>query len=124
MSPPLFQGFMWLKWVDPGVGTNIDLNIKILSNKARSEKHWISVLNRRTDKTTMPKIKKHIVGIYTKRMLTFEDLSFYIGLSSQTIRNKFYAGEFPIPAKRIFSKVLWDKKDVDKYLDKLQKIDC
>ena len=57
-------------------------------------------------------------------MLTFEDLSFYIGLSSQTIRNKFYAGEFPIPAKRIFSKILWDKKDVDKYLDKLQKIDC
>ena len=58
-----------------------------------------------------------------KRMLNFEELAEYIGLRPQTIRNKFYAGEFPIPAKKIFSKVLWDKKDVDKYLDKLLKID-
>lgn len=59
-----------------------------------------------------------------KRMLNFEELSIYIGLAPQTIRNKFYAGEFPIPAKKIFSKVLWDKKDVDKYLDNIPKIDC
>ena len=59
-----------------------------------------------------------------KRMLNFEELGEYIGLCPQTIRNKFYAGEFPIPAKKIFSKILWDKIDVDKYLDKLQKIDC
>ena len=59
-----------------------------------------------------------------KRMMNFDELAEYIGLRPQTIRNKFYAGEFPIPAKKIFSKVLWDKKDVDKYLDKLQKIDC
>jgi predicted DNA-binding transcriptional regulator AlpA len=57
-------------------------------------------------------------------MLTFEELAEYIGLRPQTIKNKFYAGEFPIPAKKIFSKVLWDKKDVDKYLDKLLRIDC
>lgn len=59
-----------------------------------------------------------------KRMLNFVELGHYIGLSPQTIRNKYYAGEFPIPAKKIFSKVLWDKKEVDKYLDKLPKIDC
>ena len=59
-----------------------------------------------------------------KRMMNFDELAEYIGLRPQTIRNKFYAGEFPIPAKKVFSKVLWDKKDVDKYLDKLQKIDC
>ena len=59
-----------------------------------------------------------------KRMLNFDELAEYIGLRPQTIRNKFYAGEFPIPAKKMFSKVLWDKKDVDKYLDKLQQIDC
>jgi predicted DNA-binding transcriptional regulator AlpA len=59
-----------------------------------------------------------------RRMLGFEELGTYIGLSPQTIRNKFYAGEFPIPAKRIFSKVLWDKRDVDEYLEKLPKIDC
>jgi hypothetical protein len=59
-----------------------------------------------------------------KRMLTFEELGIYIGLAPQTIKNKFYAGKFPIPAKKMFSKVLWDKKDVDRYLDKLPKIDC
>jgi len=59
-----------------------------------------------------------------KRMLNFVELGHYIGLSPQTIKNKYYAGEFPIPAKKIFSKVLWDKKEVDKYLDKLPKIDC
>ena len=59
-----------------------------------------------------------------KRMLTFEELSEYIGLAPQTIKNKYYAGEFPIPAKKIFSKVLWDRKDVDRYLDNLPKIDC
>ena len=57
-------------------------------------------------------------------MLTIEELSEYIGLAPQTIKNKYYAGEFPIPAKKIFSKVLWDKKDVDRYLDNLPKIDC
>ena len=61
---------------------------------------------------------------FEKRMMNFNELADYIGLKPQTIRNKFYAGEFPIPAKKIFSKVLWDKKDVDKYLDKLPKIDC
>jgi predicted DNA-binding transcriptional regulator AlpA len=60
----------------------------------------------------------------SKRMLNFKELSVYIGLAPQTIRNKFYAGEFPIPAKKIFSKVLWDIKDVDKYLDNISKIDC
>jgi len=46
-----------------------------------------------------------------KRMLTFEEVAHYIGLSPQTVRNKFHTWAFPIPAKRIFSKVLWDKKD-------------
>lgn len=60
----------------------------------------------------------------TQRMFNFEELGRYIGLSPQTIKNKFYSGEFPIPAKKIFSKVLWDIKDVDNYLDRLPKIDC
>ena len=59
-----------------------------------------------------------------KRMLTIDQLAIYIGLRPQTIRNKYYAGEFPIPAKKIFSKVLFDLKDVDAFLDKIKKIDC
>jgi predicted DNA-binding transcriptional regulator AlpA len=65
-----------------------------------------------------------VVEKFEKRMMNFNELADSIGLRPQTIRNKFYAGEFPIPAKKIFAKVLWDKKDVDKYLDKLPKIDC
>ena len=71
----------------------------------------------------MPRLKQYDEN-HIKRMLNFEELGHYIGLSPQTIKNKFYGGEFPIPAKLIFSKVLWDKKDVDKYLDELRKIDC
>lgn len=41
---------------------------------------------------------------FAKRMLNFDELAEYIGLSPQTIRNKFYAGEFPIPAKKIYPK--------------------
>jgi predicted DNA-binding transcriptional regulator AlpA len=70
--------------------------------------------------TTRYKTNKSV----SKRMLNFVELGHYIGLSPQTIKNKYYAGLFPIPAKKIFSKVLWDKKEVDKYLDKLPKIDC
>jgi predicted DNA-binding transcriptional regulator AlpA len=62
--------------------------------------------------------------IQKKRMLDFKELAEYLCLSAQTIKNKYYAGEFPIPAKKIFSKVLWDIRDVDKYIDKLPKIDC
>ena len=61
---------------------------------------------------------------HTKRMLNVNELAEYIGLRPQTIRNKHYAGNFPIPAKKLCSKLLWDIKDVDAYLDKLNKIDC
>ncbi|MFC1885448.1 helix-turn-helix transcriptional regulator [Thermodesulfobacteriota bacterium] len=67
---------------------------------------------------------KHKSSNKAKRMLNVEELGHYLGLSPQTIRNKFYAGDFPIPAKKVLSKVLWDIRDVDKYLDKLTKIDC
>lgn len=70
------------------------------------------------------KEKQHVEGaVLAKRMLNFEELAHYIGLRPQTIRNKYYAGKFPIPAKKIFSKVLWDIKDVDRYLDRLPKIE-
>ena len=56
-----------------------------------------------------------------KRMLDIKELSFYIGLAEQTIRNQLSAGTFPIPPKRIGNKLLWDKIEVDNYLDKLDK---
>jgi len=59
-----------------------------------------------------------------KRMLSVKELSQYIGLAPQTIKNQLYAGRFPIPPTRLGRKLLWDKKLVDKFLDKLPKMDC
>jgi len=58
-----------------------------------------------------------------KRMLSLKELACYIGLAEQIIKNKLYAGEFPIAPKKIGRRLLWDKKLVDKYLDRLQIIE-
>ena len=56
-----------------------------------------------------------------KRMLDINELSFYIGLAVQTIRNQLSCGDFPIPPKRLGRKLLWDKRVIDNYLDGLGK---
>lgn len=56
-----------------------------------------------------------------KRMLDINELSFYIGLAVQTIRNQLSCGTFPIPPKKIGRKLLWDMIDIDNYLDNLEK---
>ena len=58
-----------------------------------------------------------------KRMLSLEELAEYIGLAPQTIRNQRCRGDFPIPSKPLGRKLLWDKKTVDNYLDKLKEMD-
>ncbi len=57
-----------------------------------------------------------------KRMMDIKDLAAYIGLRPQTIRNQISLGSFPIPTKKIGRLLKWDRKDVDRYLDRLQKI--
>jgi len=57
-----------------------------------------------------------------KRMMGIEELSKYIGLKPQTIRNKISSGTFPIPTKKIGRLLKWDRKDVDRYLDRLPKV--
>ncbi|PKN66312.1 MAG: hypothetical protein CVU57_06475 [Deltaproteobacteria bacterium HGW-Deltaproteobacteria-15] len=57
-----------------------------------------------------------------KRMLDIKDLATVIGLRPQTIRNKLNCGTFPIKTKKIGRKLLWDIRDVDKFLDALKPI--
>jgi predicted DNA-binding transcriptional regulator AlpA len=57
-----------------------------------------------------------------KRMLGIKELSDYLGLSTQTICNQLSAGTFPIKTKRIGKLLKWDRRNVDRYLDKLPTI--
>ena len=57
-----------------------------------------------------------------KRMIGIKELSEYIGLKPQTIRNQISLGTFPIPTKKIGRLLKWDIRDVDKYLDRLPRI--
>jgi predicted DNA-binding transcriptional regulator AlpA len=52
-----------------------------------------------------------------KRLLSIKEISVYLNLRPQTIRNKLSAGTFPILPIKIGGKLLWDKKMVDRFLD-------
>lgn len=54
-----------------------------------------------------------------KRMLGIKELSTYLGLSPQTIYNQLSAGTFPIKTKRFGRLLKWDRRDVDRFLDRL-----
>ena len=56
------------------------------------------------------------------RLLTIDDLVHYTGVAKQTIynsRNPKSRNNFPIEGKKIGGRLLWDKRQVDAYLDKL-----
>jgi len=55
-------------------------------------------------------------------MIGIEELAEYIGIRPQTIRNKINLGTFPIPTRKIGRLLKWDRTDVDRYLDRLPKI--
>ena len=54
-----------------------------------------------------------------KRLLSVKELSEYIGLSPQTIYNKINRGNFPIPHKKVFGLLKWEREEVNKFLNKL-----
>ena len=57
-----------------------------------------------------------------KRMMDIRELSSYIGLKPQTIRNQMSMGTFLIPTKKLGRLLKWDRREVDGFLDKLKKI--
>jgi predicted DNA-binding transcriptional regulator AlpA len=60
------------------------------------------------------------VSSHEKRMMDIEELSSYIVMKPQTIRNRLSRKSFPILPKKICGSLRWERKDVDTYLNKLQ----
>jgi excisionase family DNA binding protein len=54
-----------------------------------------------------------------KRLIGVKELSEYIGIRPQTIYNKINVGDLPIPFKRVFGRIRFEKEDVDNFLNKL-----
>jgi excisionase family DNA binding protein len=54
-----------------------------------------------------------------KRLLSVKELSEYMGLSPQTIYNKINKGNSPIPHKKVFGLLKWEKEEVNDFLNKL-----
>ena len=54
-----------------------------------------------------------------KRLLGVKELAEYIGLSPQTIYNKINRGKFPIPYRKVFGLLKWEREEVNDFLNKL-----
>ena len=53
------------------------------------------------------------------RMLNIKQCAWYMGLAEKTVRNKLSDGTFPVRPKSHCAKVLFDIRDIDRYLDSL-----
>lgn len=56
------------------------------------------------------------------RLMDLNSTATYLGLSEKTLRNRLYRGAanpFPVKPKRIGRKVLFDKRDLDRFIDSL-----
>lgn len=56
------------------------------------------------------------------RLLSVEETARYLSLAPKTIRNRLgpkAPDPFPVKPKRIGKRVLFDKKDLDRYIDQL-----
>ena len=54
-----------------------------------------------------------------QRFYDLKGLAQYLSLSPQTLRNKISKGDFPIPFKKIFGRIRFDRKDVEHFLNRL-----
>jgi len=64
--------------------------------------------------------ERRFAPVIERRLLGIDELSQYIGIRPQTIRNRLCCGTFPIPAKKVCGRVKFDRRDVESYFDKLK----
>ena len=56
------------------------------------------------------------------RLLNIKQAATYLGIAEKTIRNRIHRKAerpFPVKARRIGKRVLFDRKDLDRYIDSL-----
>ena len=51
--------------------------------------------------------------------MDIKGLGEYIGIKPQTIYNKINKGDFPIPFKKVFGRIRFEKDDIDRFIKKL-----
>jgi predicted DNA-binding transcriptional regulator AlpA len=54
------------------------------------------------------------------RLLGIRDLAEYLGIKPQTIRNRLSNGTFPIPVIKVLGRIKFDRKDIDRYIDRMK----
>ncbi len=54
------------------------------------------------------------------RLFGIRELAEYLGIKPQTIRNRLCSGTFPIPVIRVLGRIKFDRRDVDRYIDRMR----
>jgi len=54
-----------------------------------------------------------------ERFYNVKGLSEYMGMKPQTIYNKINRGDFPIPFKKVFGRIRFEREDVNQFINKL-----
>jgi predicted DNA-binding transcriptional regulator AlpA len=54
------------------------------------------------------------------RLLGIRELSEYLGIKPQTIRNRLSSGTFPIPVIRVLGRIKFDRRDIERFIDRMR----
>lgn len=54
------------------------------------------------------------------RLLSYANAAMYLGLAVNTLRNKCSSGNFPVKPKKLAGKPVFDRRELDAYLDVLR----
>jgi excisionase family DNA binding protein len=58
-------------------------------------------------------------NVAEKRLLSAKEAAKFLGISRKTIYNELSAGRFPVKVKRHGKKLLFERKDLERYADSL-----
>jgi predicted DNA-binding transcriptional regulator AlpA len=54
------------------------------------------------------------------RLLGIRETAEYLGIRPQTIRNRLSSGTFPIPVIKVLGRIKFDRRDIDRFIDRMR----